>query len=285
MRRLGEGAARGRIARVGARSSGLSERFWFGVCIVAAASLLLLTRLENQPLQQVKSALWEALTPVLEVVSAPVQALRDMKATMVALHTARDENIRLKAENDGLRRWQTVALALTHENARLRQLAGYKPAQNTSYVTAQAVASMQHAHGHYVVVNAGRMEGVRRYQPVTDAYGLVGRVTDVSGHSARVLLITDVNARVPVVTATSRERAILTGTGGEILALSFTTPRHRIKVGEAVMTTDDGGLVPGNILVGTVFSVDGRNVLVKPVRPVADAEYVQVVQSRNVPVP
>jgi cell shape-determining protein MreC len=51
-----------------------------------------------------------------------------------------------------------------------------------------------------------------------------------------------------------------------------------MKVGDMVVTTEDGGLMPPSILVGTIFSITKGTVLVRPLRPADAPEFVRIVQ-------
>ena len=53
-----------------------------------------------------------------------------------------------------------------------------------------------------------------------------------------------------------------------------------IALGEPVVTTEEGDLIPGGILIGTVFRREGSTLLVKPMRPLAQTEYARVIVTK-----
>ena len=103
--------------------------------------------------------------------------------------------------------------------------------------------------------------------PVLTEAGLIGRVVRAGRSTARLVLVTDFSSRVPVVLERSRVRAILQGDNGPLPTLQFLAPTARVAIGERVLTSGDGGLLPAGLVVGEVAAVhDG----VAQVRPVAD---------------
>jgi hypothetical protein len=53
----------------------------------------------------------------------------------------------------------------------------------------------------------------------------------------------------------------------------------KLTLGEPVVTTQEGALIPGGIAVGTLFQHDAEGYWVKPARALAQSEYVRVVQT------
>ena len=143
--------------------------------------------------------------------SAPA---RRPSPTPPACGTSRGENARLREENERLRRWQSIALALDAENQRLKANLRWIPDPAPSYVTARVVADAGGVYAKAVLLSVGPNHGIRKGEIALDERGLVGRVTEVGARTARVLLITDLNSRIPVILENSRAHAILVGTNG-----------------------------------------------------------------------
>ena len=139
---------------------------------------------------------------------------RDTVAGATGLWDIRAENARLREENERLRRWQSIALALDAENQRLKANLRWIPDPAPSYVTARVVADAGGVYAKAVLLSVGPNHGIRKGEIALDERGLVGRVTEVGARTARVLLITDLNSRIPVILENSRGHAILVGTDG-----------------------------------------------------------------------
>lgn len=260
-----------------AASRPLVQRGIVVLLIVTGVVLLLLAKAQNSTANHIRTQFLEWLNPVLSAVSQPVTATRSAFTSLSEYNRTVEENRKLRAENDRLRHWQSVALALKAENAALRTLMGYKPADNVSYVTARVIGQSPGAFSNTLMLNAGSEQGLKELQPVVDSYGLIGRVVEVSPTTSRVLLLSDIASRVPVITSGSRQHAILAGTGDNLLRLSFlTVDQQDIQLGEQVVTTEEGGLISGGIMVGSIFRKDKSGFLIKPVRPLTQAEYVRV---------
>ncbi len=213
------------------------------------------------------------VSPVFDALSRPAQAWRDTKQWMADVSQMRADNARLRQENDALKHWQSVAMALEAENKELRRMIGYHPVAETAYIGARIIAYNESALGHSILIDSGFDDGVRAHQAVISSDGLIGRTTQVTAHSARVLLLTDMNARVPVVGANSREKAVMAGEGGTMPTLRFLDAGSTLGVGELLVTSEDGGVLPAGIAVGKVFSrVEKDGQVTIRVRPIADAK-------------
>jgi rod shape-determining protein MreC len=245
--------------------------------VVTGVMLLVLSRAGSPALTQARMQFLAFSAPIIQALSQPIESVKNGVGYVQELVSAREENIRLKAENDTLKRWQSVALSLKAENDALRSLSGYQPIEQVRYISAKRVGDLSGSFSHSMLVNAGKEEGVKRYQPVIDNAGLLGRVTELGAHHAQVMAVTDANSRIPVLADNARTRAILMGQGKSLMKLGFLTENHTITVGDRILTSDDGALMPAGIAVGEVFKVDGREVWVKPMRDLRDADYIRVI--------
>lgn len=264
-----------------AHAKPLRDRVLVVLLLAAGLTLLILAHGKHASVNQVRAAVMGVVTPVLELVASPASAMQHATADIRSFFATYAENKKLKSENEALRHWQETAQALKAENEALRHLMEYKPVEQVSYVTARVLATSRGDFSQSLTLNVGSDLGVTNLAPVVDAYGVIGRVVDVTPESARVLLLTDVASRLPVVTGTTRQRAILTGTGGELMRLRYLSANTSLTLGETVTTTQEGGLVPGGMAVGTVFRQDESGYLVKPLRSLTRAEYVRVVNWRD----
>ena len=263
-----------------AQAKPATQRIIVALLILTGLTLLVLAKAQHPTLLNLRLRMLDMLRPVMTMVSQPVTATRKLATQTGEVLDTAEENRRLRAENETLRHWQSVAQALRAENEALRRLQSYHPVEAASYVTARVIGQSPSTFGQFLTVNAGASDGVKTLQPVVDAYGLVGRTLEVSDRTTRVMLLSDVGSRVPVILGNTRQRAILSGTGGELLRLSFMADGAKPALGEAVVTTQEGGLIPGGIKVGSVFKKDGNGFLVKPLRPLAQGEYMRVVVPR-----
>jgi rod shape-determining protein MreC len=248
------------------------------VLVITACTFVALSRSREDGLGATRARVLDQLAPVLSVMARPVEAWHRLTQSVTGLLNVYEANEKLKAENDTLRHWQSVAMSLKAENQSLRTLMQYQPVEGATYVSAKVTGHIGGVFNHQILINAGRDQGVKKYQAVVDAHGLIGRVMRTGDSTSRVLLLSDVSSRIPVVSTNSHERAIVVGTSGEMLRLAFLSPQSKTQVGDVIVTTEDGGLMPPNIMVGKVFSIQDGTTLVKPLRPMTQPDFVRIVQ-------
>ena len=115
-----------------------------------------------------------------------------------------------------------------------------------------------------VIVNAGADQGVAKGMAAVNERGLVGRVIEVGRRSARILLLTDFNSRVPVMVEPSRDQAILAGDNSREPGLMFLPLNPRLSVGDRVVTSGRGGVLPPGLAIGVVSAIGEHKVAVTP---------------------
>ncbi|HTZ69978.1 MAG TPA: rod shape-determining protein MreC [Acetobacteraceae bacterium] len=227
-------------------------RLTLPVLIVLSLATILLGRATPAVPERMRTALSDALAPIYDALSVPLSGVRDAAADVSQVFSLRDENARLRAENERLRHWYDVAMLLDAENATLKANLHWIPDPTLSFVTARVVADAGGVYARSVLLSVGPNHAVRKGQIALDANGLVGRVTEVGARSARVLLMTDINSRIPVVLEQSRARAILVGENSPYPRLMFLPEGVHPAEGERVVTSAEANAFPAGLLVGTV---------------------------------
>jgi rod shape-determining protein MreC len=222
------------------------------VLVAAAFGLMLLGKADTVLVERARVALGDALAPLYGLLAGPFAALRDVADDTGEVLSLRADNARLREENDRLRQWQAIALALDAENAALKANLHWMPEPTPSFVTARVVADAGGVYARAVLLATGPRHGITRGQIALDERGLVGRVTEAGARSVRVLLITDLNSRIPVILEGSRGRAILAGTNGARPRLQSWTDGAQPVEGDRVVTSAEAGAFPAGLPVGTV---------------------------------
>jgi rod shape-determining protein MreC len=253
------------LSRLAVPLKALVDRFAFGTLIVASIALLIVGKADVRILEAVNTRISDLLAPALEVVVQPINASRRMARTIGELVALRAENVRLREQNERLLEWQGVARQLALENAALRQLLNANVEdEHPTAVTARVVADAGGPFVQTVIVNAGADQGVAKGMAAVNERGLVGRVIEVGRRSARILLLTDFNSRVPVMVEPSRDQAILAGDNSREPGLTFLPLNPRLSVGDRVVTSGRGGVLPPGLAIGVVSRVDEHKVAVRP---------------------
>jgi rod shape-determining protein MreC len=222
------------------------------VLVAASFGLMLLGKADALLAERARMALGDALAPIYAALARPLGAVRDhlLDATDVwGVHAA---NLKLREENEQLRQWQSIALALDAENQRLKANLHWIPDNPPSFITARVVADAGGVYARAVLLSVGPNHGVRKGEIALDERGLVGRVTEVGARTARVLLLTDLNSRIPVILQNSRAHAILIGNNGARPRLIYWAEGSPPQEGEQVVTSSEVGAFPADLPVGAV---------------------------------
>jgi rod shape-determining protein MreC len=246
------------------------------VLIAAAFGLLLLGKADTVFADRARMALADALAPIYAALAEPLTGLRDAINSATGLWDLRADNARLREENELLRRWQSVALALDAENRRLKANLRWIPDPAPSYVTARVVADAGGVYAKAVLLAVGPNHGIKKGEIALDERGLVGRVTEVGARTARVLLITDMNSRIPVILENSRAHAILIGTNGPRPRLIYWPEGSMPQEGERVVTSTEASAFPANLPVGMIHFTSSNVPEVMPAAMLGRLEVVRI---------
>lgn len=262
---------------------GLLQRFSFLIMLAAAGGLLLLSLLNPELGERLRTRVTDAFAPLLGTVAEPVASATNAVATLGSLTEMRAENERLRGENERLRQYQTAVMRLEAENKGLRDLLNLPLIPEYRLTVARVIADVGGPFVRNVVVLAGTNEGVRSGLVAVAGGGLAGRVISAGRNSSRVLLINDLNARVPVLLESSRQRAMLEGNNGSELLLSQLPPETPVRVGERLVTSGVGGIFPPGLPVGVVSRVDGTDIRIEPIADLGRLELVQILDPGTPP--
>lgn len=252
------------LSRLAVPIKALVDRFAFAALVASSIALLIIGQANLELLAIVSTRISDAVAPVLQIIGRPIDASRDVTRTIgewVALH---EENARLREQNQRLLEWQGVARQLALENQGLRRALQMDPtAEAPTVVAARVIADSGGPFVHTVLVNAGRDHGVVKGMAAVNEHGLVGRVIETGRRSARILLLSDFNSRVPVMVEPSRDQAILAGDNSREPLLVFLPLNPRLSVGDRVVTSGRGGLLPPGLAVGVVSAIGDERVSVR----------------------
>lgn len=264
---------------------GVGQRFAFASLFVLAFALMMLGKAENVLVERTRAAISDIAAPILDGLSRPVATITDLVTQTGEMMNLRDENVRLREENARLRAWHGVATHLVAENEALRGLLHYAPPARGGFISARVVGDGGGPFVRSALISSGARDGISKGLAVLNEEGLVGRVTEVGLRSARLLLLTDFNSRIPVVLESSRDRAILAGDNSPQPQLALLPANARPKIGERVVTSGHGGLLPAGLPVGVVLGARDGQMRVQPFVNWDRLEYVRIVDFGPIPAP
>ena len=108
---------------------------------------------------------------------------------------------------------------------------------------------------HYIIINRGSNDGIRRGMPVVTNQGLVGRIDAVIADAARVQLITDPASAVNVYLQNADTSAVLFGSVTGDVSLDMISQNSTVEPGDFILTSGLGGGFPSDLLIGQVITL------------------------------
>ncbi len=267
----------GSVTRVATPLRAWAPRFAFFFLILLAFGLMVIGRSDLAVVERARVAVVDGVTPLLDLISRPVDSLGDAITTAEELANLRAENENLRLENERLLQWQAAARHLEAENDALRALTNLTPDPGMRHISARTVGDPGGTFVRSVLINAGASHGVNKGQAAVTGDGLAGRVAEVGRRSARVLLITDINSRIPVLVGQGRDRAVLGGDNSAYPKLLYLGPRVTVKPGDQVVTSGHGGIFPPDLPVGVVSKVTEAGPQLQPFVDWSHMEFLRLI--------
>ena len=265
------------VAKVTGSARALLNRFALLFFIIAAFAIMMLGKAETVAVERVRAGVVDVMAPVMAALSQPIVTVSAGFDRLENFFNVYEKNELLRQQNTRLLEWQSAALALAAENSTFRKMLNFVPERGVSFSTARVIGDSGGVFVRSVLINAGRVSGIEKGDAAVTGSGLVGRVAVSGRQSGRVLLITDLNSRIPVVSEKERLRAILSGDNSNSPRLSFLPPNVRLSVGERVVTSGHGGVFPAGLPVGTISSMEGGAIRIRPFVDFDTLEYIRVI--------
>lgn len=192
---------------------------------------------------------------------APVRAVETAARESAAALTGVQQIRKLEAENRALRETLLAQEAQIARLQRYEALLGIEGDGRREVmakgIAARLVADQSGVFGDARLANAGARHGVKPGSAALNEFGVVGRVAQIGERSSRILLLTDPLSRVPVVTRDGRARAILQGDQSDRPRLTIVDHPERLRPGDLVMTSGEGGVFAWGLPVGVVEKAGG----------------------------
>ena len=173
---------------------------------------------------------------------------------------------------------------LEQDNERLRELLDLQQRGQAGRDVAAAVISRRPRDWwQQLELSRGSLDGLAKDDAVLGPGGLLGRVASVTPATARVKLLTAPGHSIGVWLPRSRHHGLLVGNGSSRPELRFINRDPDVRPGDLVSTSPASTLLPPNVPVAVVQSVDARAVpsSTAVVQLIAAPEAVEWVQVRT----
>ncbi len=249
------------------------ERSWLPL-VLLILGLLLLVFHESGLLAPVEHAahyvldpLQRALSGVAEGTGGVFQAFREVQDLRGEIQELRDQVDALQVENIRLREHEAEAREL---RALLNftsdyPISTYLGAEVVSrdacedFPCGETVGSDPNPYLRYVTINVGGRQGVEPGMSVVGGgAALVGRVSEVGPRTAKVRLLTDSESGVAALLQTTRATGLVVGQPDGTLQMQFIPQEAEVRVGDVVLTSGLGGVLPKGLVIGQVTAVEEK---------------------------
>jgi len=249
------------------------ERSWLPL-VLLILGLLLLVFHESGLLAPVENAAHYVLDPLQRLSSNIVESTGGVFRTVREVRDLRAEVEELRAQVDALRVENVRLREYEAEAQQLRALLNFASDYPISTHLGAEVVSREAGEGFprgdtvglepdpylsYVTINVGAQQGAEvGMSVVSGGAGLVGRISDVGPRTAKVQLLTDPDSAVAALLQTTRGTGLVVGQPDGSLQMKYIPQEEEVSVGDIVLTSGLGGLMPKGLVIGQVTAVQQR---------------------------
>ena len=145
---------------------------------------------------------------------------------------------------------------LKNDNKRLREILFLQESSNNYNISAAVISRKTGSWWRQIILNKGSKDGVEIGDIVIGPGGLLGRIKNTSLFTSSVTLITSPESKVGVWVDRIQINGLLVGLGDDYPSLILYSNDADIRVGDFVSSSPASTLLPPNIPIGIVQSVD-----------------------------
>ena len=145
---------------------------------------------------------------------------------------------------------------LEKDNKRLREILSLQRFSDSESISASVISRKTGSFWRQIILNKGSKDGVEIGSYVVGPGGLLGRVDNTSLFTSTVKLLTSPESKVGVWAERIEVHGLLVGSGNDYPKVVFYNKDIDIKVGDFVLSSPASTLLPPNIPIGIIRSVD-----------------------------
>jgi len=145
---------------------------------------------------------------------------------------------------------------LTKDNTRLRQILSLQESSNNDRISAAVISRKTGGWWRQIILNKGSKDGVEIGNIVIGPGGLLGIVKNTSLFTSSVTLITSPESKLGAWVDRIQMNGLLVGLGDDYPSLILYSKDADIKVGDFVSSSPASTLLPPNIPIGIVQSIN-----------------------------
>jgi len=145
---------------------------------------------------------------------------------------------------------------LRKDNKRLRQILSLQESSNYDNISAAVISRKTGSWWRQIILNKGFNDGVAIGSTVIGPGGLLGRVNKTSLFTSSVTLLTSPESKVGVWVDRIQINGLLVGLGDDYPSLILYSKDSDLKVGDFVSSSPASTLLPPNIPIGIIQSIE-----------------------------
>ncbi len=258
------------------------RRLLLGILVLCLLGIFLIWRIDSPRVERFRAQVVDTVVPSMEWAMVPVTGIVNLARDFQSYQRLSEQNRELRSELRLMRAWKEAALQLEQENARLLDLNNVRLDPRLTYVTGVVMADSGSPFRQSVLLNVGERDGIIDGWATMDGIGVVGRISGVGPNTARVILMTDASSAIPATIQPSGQTALITGDNTPAPAVEFLENRELVRPGDRVVTSGDGGVFPGGLLIGQITADPGGRLRVRLSADFERLEFLRVLRYQPV---
>ena len=152
---------------------------------------------------------------------------------------------------------------LEKDNKRLREILSLQRVSESDNISASVISRKNGSWWRQIILNKGSKDGVKIGSPVIGPGGLLGIVNSTSFFTSSVILLTSPESKIGVWIDRVQTHGLMLGTADDYPKIIFYTKNVDLKVGDFVSSSPASTLLPPNIPIGIIQSVDDDKLKIK----------------------
>ena len=203
--------------------------------------------------------LQDAITTVVGPINSAAHSIAGVFDGFVGIFRSRasmaTENTHLRNQVKQLEMENSKLREAAYENVSLRQALGLRQSTSFPTIAAEVISRSESSWFDTATVNRGSNSGVEKGGAVFNHLGLIGQIVDVNPMSSQMVFLTDQNSAVGGMVQRSRSAGMVQGQGADDLVLTYLPKDADVKVGDLVVSSGMGKVIPKGIPIGRVIQV------------------------------
>ena len=233
---------------------------------IGSAFILFCFLLPDQFTDSMRKETMGLLSPALRTADKPVTFFSTMNSKLKTLDQAQAEVTRLRQQVAELSVQNQVLTDKTTENARLREMLGFRAASPYRLRACRVVSRAPSSWWVSAIVNIGWQDDpdLAKDQPVVSPRGVVGKTGEVSRDTTEVILMLSQNCSISSFVEGTHDHGIVKGQGNfeegkPRVMLDYLPKESQVAPGQFIVTSGLGPYFPAGLRLGTVVEVPPVN--------------------------